>query len=647
MLGTITFLILSISFGLVLKTYTKYSIESSITFSVFMMILPGYVLGLLNILYSSIIIMYMLGILSVGLNIYNAIKRKINIKKNLTPGVIAFIVLSLLGMIIYSEYKFIHWDECMHWGTNTKQMYYADALWGDERIDGVHIAYPPILGVIGYIFCKLNFAFKDSVCTISTFVFMLAILLPIFRGLKKEKEDYIKLVLFIVLTWAATKIYRFPITFHADLLFGILLGAGLFYATKYDDKEYFINLCFIMVIMVLLKNIGLFFNGIVFVELIILAFMKVVFKKESIDVKKIIKILLILIAISMLTYGSWGLYKKVHNTPFDLDHDYYGINEFNLGDFLRSLVLRSEDDFHNYVTFNFYKQTFLKGTITASTISNVGILLVIDLFIILVIKKKEDVRDLYTYISLLITNNIGYILYSVVLLITYLYAFTIREAARFAQYERYINTFMLAVTLASIFTFIKYKSKYVRNTLVVVAVILTGLYINAVVVEKSGNIADKYKVYDGYNTVYVNILYSEGMDVDAINEANYIKDNTNPDDRIYIINCENRNNSEFYQLLRYNLAPQKTNLMYQDNPLKDERISSPEDLSKILMSGRYKYVYIHYTNTSFWKTFGQLFENVNLDELRLWKWEKHLYEVVPREDGLGVTLKMLNVTTNN
>ena len=87
--------------------------------------------------------------------------------------------------------------------------------------------------------------------------------------------------------------------------------------------------------------------------------------------------------------------------------------------------------------------------------------------------------------------------------------------------------------------------------------------------------------------------------------------------------------------------------MYQDNPLKDERISSPEDLSKILMSGRYKYVYIHYTNTSFWKTFGQLFENVNLDELRLWKWEKHLYEVVPREDGLGVTLKMLNVTTNN
>ena len=103
MLGTITFLILSISFGLVLKTYTKYSIESSITFSVFMMVLLGYVLGLLNILYSSIIIMYMLGILSIGLNIYNEIKKKINIKKNLTPGVIAFIVLSLLGMIIYSK----------------------------------------------------------------------------------------------------------------------------------------------------------------------------------------------------------------------------------------------------------------------------------------------------------------------------------------------------------------------------------------------------------------------------------------------------------------------------------------------------------------------------------------------------------------
>jgi hypothetical protein len=588
----------------------------------------------------------MLGILSIGLNIYNAIKKRLNIKKNVTPGVIAFIVLSLLGMIIYSRYKFIHWDECMHWGTNTKQMYFADALWGDERIDGIHISYPPILGVIGYIFCKLNFAFTDAACAISTYILMLAILLPVFRGFEKKKEDVIKLVLFIVLTWVITKIYRFPITFHADLLFGILLGAGLFFVTKYDDKEYFINTCFIMVIMALLKNIGLFFNGIVFIELVILALMKVFYKKESIDVKKIIKILLVLIAISLLTYGTWWVYKLVHNTPFDLDHDYYGINEFNLGDFLKSLTLKSEDDFHNYVTRNFYILTFLKGTITASTISNIGILLVIDLFILLVIKKKENIRDLYTYISLLITNNIGYILYSVVLLVTYLYAFTLREAARFAQYERYMNTYMLAITLAALFTFVKNKSKFVRNTLVVVAVILTGLYINALVVEKSGNIADKYKVYDGYNTVYVNILYSDGMDKDAEDEAKYIADNSNQDDRIYIINCENRNNSEFYQMLRYNLAPQKTNLMYQDNPLKDERINSPDDLSKILMSGRYKYVYIHYTNTTFWKTFGVLFENVNVDELRLWKWEKHLYEVVERDDGLGVILKMVNTTSN-
>ena len=591
----------------------KFKQESSVTIVFLSLALLLYIAGLFNLMKFAVYLIYLFAIISFVYIIYCIIKKKIKIREIFTPGIIMYIFVIMIMAFIVKDTYYYEWDEFSHWGANLKAMVEYDVFWSNKIYDGVHVVYTPIAGIIEYFFCKINGGFAEDVSYMAINTFIITLLLPIIKGQKHNLKSYIKLILFWFMFYCSIKLCNFQLTsIYIDMLLGILFALGMVLAYRLDGKEDKINLILTLIMMPLLKDTGLLLLGIILMQLF---FNKVILK--IIEERKITKqhfkifgIIVLMLIIPLVFYGTWKIYCGVNGKVLDDRHDKNAISEIDIKEYIKGILLIDTDNSkYKDISNSFYdalNTTPVVGGLE-STVTAVKLVAVLDttgIIIYLVNKDKQDKKKIAT---ILLALNIGFGLYCLLLLATFMFAFTETEGRALASYSRYMSTYFIAWIIITVGLALNSKIKNVILSLTIA--IMLCLYPTSVI-----SIVDI--------TSRKNL---SGIDDEIRTEANIIKENVELNDKVYII-YQNIGGGYEYHKLRYSISPIVTNLLYEwslgpkyyESDIWSLDLTK-EEFEKKLIDEEFDYLFIAKIDKQFVDIYGSLinfdFNTNNYEEL--------------------------------
>ena len=591
----------------------KFKQESSVTIVFLSSALLLYIAGLFNLMKFAVYLIYLFAIISFVYIIYCIIKKKIKIRKIFTPGIIMYIFVIMIMAFIVKDTYYYEWDEFSHWGANLKAMVEYDVFWSNKIYDGVHVVYTPIAGIIEYFFCKINGGFAEDVSYMAINTFIITLLLPIIKGQKHNLKSYIKLILFWFMFYCSIKLCNFQLTsIYIDMLLGILFALGMVLAYRLDGKEDKINLILTLIMMPLLKDTGLLLLGIILMQLF---FNKVILK--IIEERKITKqhfkifgIIVLMLIIPLVFYGTWKIYCGVNGKVLDDRHDKNAISEIDIKEYIKGILLIDTDNSkYKDISNSFYdalNTTPVVGGLE-STVTAVKLVAVLDITGIIIYLVNKDKQDKKKIATILLALNIGFGLYCLLLLATFMFAFTETEGRALASYSRYMSTYFIAWIIITVGLALNSKIKNVILSLTIA--IMLCLYPTSVI-----SIVDI--------TSRKNL---SGIDDEIRTEANIIKENVELNDKVYII-YQNIGGGYEYHKLRYSISPIVTNLLYEwslgpkyyESDIWSLDLTK-EEFEKKLIDEEFDYLFIAKIDKQFVDIYGSLinfdFNTNNYEEL--------------------------------
>lgn len=602
MLVSVFALIITISIASALTIKFKYKQESSIAIVFLSIALFLYISGLFNLMKYAMYIIYLLTLISFIFIIYSIIKRKIKITDLLTINTIIYTIIILLtGFIVRNTY-YVEWDEFSHWGANLKAMVQYDLFWSNDIYDGVHVVYTPIAGLVEYFFCKLNGGFAEDVSYIAINSFIITLILPVLKSLKYGIKNILKCILFWIAIYCAMLLFNFKIcSIYTDFLLGVLFAVGMFLAYRLEGKEDKINLLLILISLPLLKDTGLLLLGIILVELFLkhivleIIYNKKITKKEW----RTFGTLILILVIVFVFYGSWKIYCSVNNRFLDDRHDKNAISEIHIKEYIKALMLKPTiNPKYTDISRTFY--TELNSMPVAGnqnpTISALKVLILLDILGIILYNLFDDKKQKNKILTLWITFNIGFVLYCLLLLATFMFAFTEQEGRSLASYSRYMSTYFVGWLIASIGCIgqLKGKNNLIMSILIVFLLIYPMNFLSYI------NFRDRKGVSSIPNEIKL--------------EANIIKEKVDLNDKVYLI-YQNIGGGIEYHMLRYSISPIVTNLMYEwslgpkyyDTDIWSYDITKEEFVKK-LTDEEFDYVFIAKIDEQFINMYGELIE---------------------------------------
>lgn len=589
-----------ISIGTAITQKFKFKQESSVTIAFIGSTLFLYVAGFIDLMRYAVNIIYIVSIISLGYSIWGLIKKKIKIKEIVTPGIILYVIVILAMTFIVKDTYYCKWDEFSHWGANLKAMVQYDLFWSNNIYDGVHVVYPPIAGIVEYFFCKINGGFAEEISYMAINTFIITLLLPICKNEKHNIKGYVKLILFWLIVYCTIIVYNFKIcSIYIDLLLGILFTLGMFLVFRLDGIEDKINLVLVIIAMPLLKDTGVLLLGIILMQLFFNQIILEVIKKQKITKENLKKfgIIVILLIISLIFYGSWKIYCKVNDRVLDDRHDKNAISEINIEQFIKGIFLSEcENSKYSDIPKSFYNALNTNNIIESNNyqISAIKLLVVLDIigFTLYAIGENKEKKN--NILTLLVAFNIGFIFYCLLLMATYMFAFTEAEGRALASYARYMTTYFIAWNLAIIFVALENKSK--NQVIIGIIFVLLCIYLTDI-------------------TCLVDINERKGLSAlpeEVKFEADVIKNRVKLDDKVYLI-YQNIGGGFQYHMLRYCISPIVTNLMYEwslgpkyyDGDIWNYEITK-EEFEQKLIKEKFDYVFIAQIDEQFVKIYGEL-----------------------------------------
>lgn len=617
MLVAIKFIILILILSSCLTVKFKFKQEYSLLITFLSIGLLLYLLGLFNIMKFGIYLILILAILGIVYLIYAACKKQIKLKEIFTIGTLLYILAIITVSLLLRNTYYKEWDEFSHWGSNLKAMVEYDVLWSSNLYDGVHVVYPPLAGIIEYFMCKLNGSFSEAVSYFAADTFIITLLIPILANLKYNLKDIIKGILTMFSVFCLIFIFGFKLTsIYIDLILAMLFAIGMFLSFKNEQIEDKILIPIILISLVVLKDTGLVLAGIILIQLGINRIVIPIIKNKKVD-KQIIKQLIIIIAILLLIVGayiSWKIYCGANGKFLDYRHDTNSIAQINIKDFIKAVLqIRCPEGKLLDISNSFYSalnsQPIISNKYQCATA--IQLLVVFDIIGVLLYTIVEDKNKKEKILILWITMNIGFILYCLLLMATYMFAFTEPEGRALASYERYMPTYFIAwATIIIAIIVVNMKKNSLKTILIVALICLYGMNMHTFIEPTT----------KGYTTLTNEI----------VNEGEIILNNVELSDKVYII-YQQSNGIEFHQL-RYCISPIRTNLVCEwslGEPTYEGFIwnynISLEEFEKKLVDEDFEYVFVARSDENLTNKYGDVFaEDVDLKDLdnKLFKVEK-------------------------
>lgn len=606
-------IIMYLSIAIALTNATKIKFEKNLIIGTGLIYSILYLTGIFNILKIGVGIIYSISILSCIYSIYSLIKNK-NLKDFLKPSVLIWILGVFILYFICKDSNLRDWDEFSHWGTNLKAMYHYDIVWANKLWNGVHVVYPPLAGLVEYLSLKMNNSFQAWVAFFALDVFMLNFFMIVFRKYENRIKDYFKAFLILICIFCTIYIFNFNITtLYIDLALGVLFFIGLYVSTLEYDKENKMLIGIIFFLLPMMKDSGLILSAVILINLFVKNVIIPIVKKKKItkiDIKKI-KYFIAFLIIIFGSYLSWKGYTSLNNQFVDFQHDSNAVAQFNLKEYIKSLLLITSNS-KNYdiacAFYNFLNSGEIIGRFPFKTI--VQIVLMLNLVGVIYYFKSKDKNLKERIFSILTTLNFGSILYYMFLLVVFLFAFLEPEGRVLASIDRYSSTFLIGF----VFLLLAILNENKKNLNLFLCLILCLYGTNVITLIKP--------------VAKQPLPISEKVNYDA----NILSKNVNYGEKVYIV-MQNTGGGEFHHL-RYLIAPIQTNLLYEWN-VGTENIAAtlatikltPQDWKEKLVKENFDFVYLSIVNEGFIDLYEEMFDST-IENNTLFKVEKNDTEVL-------------------
>ncbi|MBK5240812.1 hypothetical protein [Clostridium sp.] len=583
-------------------------IEETFSLWIFLIILILYLFGLLGFLKIGVYSVIAIGVVSMFFCCYSIYSNRQNFIKNvMTPGFAMFIVFFVLAWWAQKGRMLTSWDEFSHWGTVVKNMYILDALGNHPDATTVFRGYPPATALFEYLWMKLSGNFTEGNLYMAMNILYFSLMIPVFSNIRWKNASKIVIRFILILILPLAFFQDFYSIIMVDAILGVMFAYILitYYVNEMSTFK-IINISLALFVLTITKASGF---GLAIISIIVIA-LDLIFVKRQ-ELKKYIKqdkkintvkrIVLVLcpIIFALLSKYSWSIYIKITKT-----NEAWNTSEISLLN-IKSLFNGNAPHYQMATIKNFinaFSELFLTDyTLKLSFMSWIVLLIVISIILIqFICNDSERSRFKLATISLFM----GSAIYTLSLLILYVFTYSEYEATKLASYSRYSGTYLLGVLIFLVMT-ISFKEQrcITKFKVAISSCILLSLLLNI----KVTPVINCF-LLGPYNTKGTITLRASYAPITKIKQV--VNSKT---DKLYFISVAD-NGFDFW-VSRYNITPIKTNLNSDSwslgKPYYKGDIWTKDidvDVWAEELKSDYTYVYIYRTNDTFNKRYGEIFE---------------------------------------
>lgn len=475
----IFFLLSFIGYVFYAEKRTKIQVEFLPIISIAFIISVLFFGGILNILYLTTILLFILGLLLFAKEIYeNVMQKRIreNISKYITPGIIIFGISIIYFVLTLKEQRLYHYDNFSHWALMVKNIVFYNRLPNFENLTIAFNSYPPGSALFIYYFMKITGISEGRAIIGQMFIILSSLLTlfsftsyPLISSEKQNKSNFKNISMNVAVTLVSLYLLNGPSSIRnllVDTLL-IVIGVALFaliYFYMYSPHKIYIPIALLGIVLTLVKNSGLFF---VLFSLAIYSYSLILYNKREensflLFIKKESKLLIPFFSPLVVNY-LWN-----NHVSMVFSSDRIGKHTMSLTNYIATYN-EKDSELISEITQNFVT------TIYNNYFSEILVILsIILLFLIysVIINKTIDKRLLIIGITSVTT----FILYCLGLWLMYLVSMPIGEALILAGYGRYMGTIMNYIMGITVVSLIYYLKKSVISKATSVLIILVCLF---------------------------------------------------------------------------------------------------------------------------------------------------------------------------
>lgn len=588
-----------IAMSIMYSAFMKKKFEVTLPLSIFTAILIIYIFGLCGHLKMGVYVF--LGIAGVGfvVGVLKSIATKefkLLIKNLFSVGFFIFIGAVIFICYMTNGRLLSKFDEFTHWGLTIKNYMIFDGFANIAGSTTHGAGYQPGISVFCYLFTALKETFSESDALRAMNVYIVAMLLPIFRKIswKRIIIGIIMIPIIFVLPWLFNYAITPYNTLYADAALAVTFAYLLFgYFSNGQSVSNYISMGLASAVLILAKpSSEVFALAIILLVIVdILAFGRKDFK-EMLSKKGGWYGFTFYIVISVASYLSWKIFTNVNHM----------LQVFDYIEVSGEKTQSASSIIHNFINALLSQNGNEKLSIPY--VWWIVIFIGLGFFAVILIKDKQDKKRTILYCALLIVGYIGFL---ASLCFMYIYLFIPAEGASLASMDRYVCTFILGVCIFFVYAIIDgifQRFDGFGTILVIIPVALILLFaplskINTDMITCKQTIKKTQKTRKKYKVA----------------EATFAKmDYKN--DRVYFIS-QNTHGLD-YQIAYYLGTPVSLSYDYEmgwslGKPYDEKDIwtldMTKEEWEQALIDGDYTYVYLYKTDDQFINRYESLFEN--------------------------------------
>jgi hypothetical protein len=576
------------------------SMEQTLAPAVFSVIAILYCFGLANALYTGVICVYAIAAACLIDTIVRALRRRFSFREMvLTPGLAVFGAWLALCVVLSIGRVVSQWDALTHWSLVVKNMYYCDAFGNIAGVGSAFAEYPPAISLFEYFLVRSSPVFSESIVYIAHNLLLLVLLAPALSRMKRWQLGAILpagLILLLLPLTSNTETYT---NLYTDSTLALLFAYILYRYLSEKRQSVFSGLCVALGVftLTLAKPSA---GGMAGIALGIIAFDALLVKREA----KRNDWLVLLAGVLALAIGklSWSAYLDAH-VHADMWNTAAKLTLPNL-----LAALRSPADWQRETISLFIRNLCGHG---CSRLLGISYLLWPIVFLLAGFLLPKSWKERFGPARLRVLGigiAVGFGLFLVSLLVSYLLVFPEYESVVNASFERYASLMLLGTVGTGVMLALDVRLgeqsagvNRIRRLWVVLAFLLLIAPVHLADVRYFGKTEGQ--------ALRAKYTASESMGANRLPAGEPI---------CYLsVDDSDRND---YCIARYNASPAKLeNGVFTSGMAKEE-------LAKAL-NGSFAYAYLDQIDDAFCAQYGSLFAADS-------KIMQHtLYRVIPQADG--------------
>lgn len=577
--------IITITISIMFTEILKRKIDEVIPITIICMTLLVYITGIFDNLKIGVYILLIIFFISLIYNIILTVKRGKNIDFDniLTPGLFIYTIIYIIYIFINKNKIFTHYDEFSHWGLIVKNMYIFNNFGLNAESFIQYCEYPPFMAVFQYIFLTIKGSYSEATIITASRIMYISIIIPVLKNITWKSDKKIILIYFISIIFLPMLFFEnFYDNILVDGIASVFFGRALYsYYSVKDEKFRKITIILLLIALGLIKSSGIGLTLLVMMIMLIDALINIKNKRELIKMALIILIVLIFIL-------TWYIKIDISNAQKK-----WNIEEINLDNIQE---IKNNETQVNIIKNFLYTLVFEK-ILTENNFTYIQVilaLLAISIYITKNIKREEKKK--YRYYQTMMFVSI--IIYTISLLLTYIFVIPQEEALQLASFERYISTILLGHTIF-LFSIISRKENCIKTSkMIAIICILVVIFPTTTVINR---------ITDNNNEIEKATLQRENIEK-ILEYKNILNEN----DKIYYFSNKGSIAKLKLYTSRYIMMP----LRIYNTEMK---IESKEQLEKILLEENYTHLYVFELTKDFKNNYRELFPEQIVKEKTMYK----------------------------